>query len=286
MASESGESPGGVGETALGAAEMRAEESARPDRLFDDPYAAAFVAAAPPLFPDIPSIAEDAELAALIEASIAEIAIRTRFYDDYLTSACASGCRQVVLLAAGLDTRAFRLTWPTGVRLFELDLPEVLAFKENVLTQQRAESGCTRTTVAVDLREDWPARLTAAGFDPDVPTAWLAEGLLAYLSKDEARRLLTAVGELSTSGSELSVEYDEFADDSTLSQARAMTGMQEVASMWQGGLNEHPETWLRRNDWQVRTYARADLSSTYGRRLSSAVGGFLTAQRAHNTPVG
>ena len=102
---EPGGSLEGVSETALGAAEMRAEESHRPDRLFDDPFAAAFVAAAPPLFPDIPSLADDAELAALIEASIAGIAIRTRFYDEYLASACAAGCRQVVLLAAGLDTR-------------------------------------------------------------------------------------------------------------------------------------------------------------------------------------
>jgi len=89
----------GVSETALGAAEMRAEESRRPDRLFDDPYAAAFVAAAPPLFPDIPSIADDAELAALIEASVAGIAVRTRFYDEFLSTAAAE-CRQVVLLAA------------------------------------------------------------------------------------------------------------------------------------------------------------------------------------------
>jgi methyltransferase (TIGR00027 family) len=274
---------GGVSDTALGAAEMRAEESARPDRLFDDPYASAFVTAAPPLFPDIPSISDSAELAALIEASIAEVAIRTRFYDDYLSAACASGCHQVVLLAAGLDARAFRLNWSTGVQLFELDLPEVFAFKEKVLRQQRAESKCTRSAVAVDLREDWPARLTAAGFEPKAATAWLAEGLLPYLANDDALRLLTAVGELSTGGSQLSFEYD----DSTLSQARAMPGMQEVASMWRGGLNEDPEAWLTRHDWQVRTYPRAGLAVTYGRELSqSATGGFLTAQRSHNTPVG
>jgi methyltransferase (TIGR00027 family) len=148
----------GVSETALGAAEMRAEESRRTDRLFDDPYAAAFVEAAPPLFPDIPSIADDAALAALIEASITGVAIRTRFYDDYLSAASAAGCSQVVLLAAGLDTRAFRLGWPAGVRVFEIDLPGLFAFKERVLAGLGAIPRCERTVVAVDLREDWPTR--------------------------------------------------------------------------------------------------------------------------------
>jgi methyltransferase (TIGR00027 family) len=229
--SEPGGSLVGVSETALGAAEMRAEESRRPDRMFDDPYASAFVAAAPPLFPDIPSIADDADLAALIEASIAGIAIRTRFYDDYLSTACGAGCRQVVLLAAGLDTRAFRLRWPEDVRIFELDLPELFAFKERVLAEQGATPRCERQVVPVDLREDWPARLTAAAFEPSAPTAWAAEGLLAYLSNDDAVRLLTAVGDLSASESQLSFEYDEFADNAPLSQVRAMPGMQEVASM-------------------------------------------------------
>jgi methyltransferase (TIGR00027 family) len=278
--SESGGSLVGVSETALGAAEMRAEESLRVDRLFDDPYAAAFVAAAPPLFPDLPSIDDDPALAALKDEFIAGIAIRTRFYDDFLSSACAGGCRQVVLLAAGLDTRAFRLDWPDGVRVFELDLPELFGFKERVLAQEGATPGCARTVVAVDLREDWPARLTTSGFEQNASSAWTAEGLLAYLSNDAAVRLLAAVGELSASGSQLSFEYDEFADDSTLSQVRQMPGMQEVASMWEGGLHEPPEEWLRRHDWDVRTYERAALATTYGRSLSdSAAGGFLTATR-------
>jgi methyltransferase (TIGR00027 family) len=270
----------GVSETALGAAEMRAEESLRVDRLFDDPYAAAFVAAAPPLFPDLPSIDDDPALAALKDEFIAGIAIRTRFYDDFLSSACAGGCRQVVLLAAGLDTRAFRLDWPDEVRVFELDLPELFVFKERVLAQEGATPRCARTVVAVDLREDWPARLTASGFEQNASSAWTAEGLYAYLSNDDAVRLLAAVGELSTGGSQLSFEYDEFADDSTLSQVRQMPGMQEVASMWEGGLHEPPEEWLRRHDWDVRTYDRAALATTYGRsRSGRAAGGFLTATR-------
>jgi methyltransferase (TIGR00027 family) len=269
----------GVSETALGAAEMRAEESRRPDRLFDDPYAAAFVAAAPPLFPDIPSIADDAELAALIEASIAGIAIRTRFYDEFLATACAAGCRQVVLLAAGLDTRAFRLDWPAETRVFELDLPNLFAFKDAVLQEQEARPRCARRVVAIDLRDDWPTPLTAAGFDAERPSAWTAEGLFAYLSNDDTARLLTAIGELATNGSQLSFEYDDFAADSTLSQVRAMPGMEEVASMWEGGLIDHPAEWLSRRGWHVGTHDRASLARTYRRPLADATGGFVTATR-------
>jgi len=152
---EPGRSLIGVSQTALGAAEMRAEESRRPERLFDDPFAQAFVAAAPPLFPGVPSVADDAALTGLVAASVAGMAVRTRFYDEYLLAACADGFRQVVLLGAGLDTRAFRLDWPAGVRLFELDLPELCAFKEEVLAQEDARSRCSRQVVAVDVREDW-----------------------------------------------------------------------------------------------------------------------------------
>jgi methyltransferase (TIGR00027 family) len=271
---------GGVGETALGAAEMRAEESLRPDRLFDDPYAAAFVAAAPPLFPDMPSIADDPEIAALKEAFSADIVVRTRFYDEYLATACASVCRQVVLLAAGLDTRAFRLAWPTGVRIFELDLPEVLAFKDEVLDRQHARPRCSRVAIGVDLRADWSTRLLAAGFDPNARAAWMAEGLLAYLSNDDALRLLTVIGELSASGSRLSCERNEFASGSALARARTIPAMHELASMWDGGPSEDAAAWLRRHRWTVQTYERSSLAAEYGRPTPRDSGnGFLIATR-------
>jgi methyltransferase (TIGR00027 family) len=280
MPSESNDAPGGVGATALGAAEMRAEESLRHDRLFDDPYAAAFVAAAPPLFPEMASISEDPEIAQLKAAFSTGIVVRTRFYDDYLSTACTAGCRQVVILAAGLDTRAFRLDWPTGVRIFELDLQEVLAFKEAVLGQPGAEPRCVRTTVGVDLRDDWPARLFDAGFTPHTRTAWLAEGLLAYLSNDDAARLLTLIGELSSVGSRLSFEYDEFAEDATLSQARAAPVLHEVTSMWEGGLDDNAADWLRGRGWEVSTSERSALAKEYGRPTpDTSTAGFLTAIR-------
>src|SRR6185369_11465374 len=118
------------------------------------------------------------------------LAIRARFFDDQARAACAAGIRQVVLLAAGLDCRAFRLDWPGGVWMFELDLPEMFAFKEPVLTSVGAVARCGRVVVAVDLRGQWVDTLTAAGFDPGTATGWFAEGLLPYLSATEGDRLL------------------------------------------------------------------------------------------------
>jgi methyltransferase (TIGR00027 family) len=165
----------GVGKTALGVAMVRARESRRADRLFDDPFAQAFVDAAPGAFPE-PRTSE--ELAALgpvgtLGAAFYTYAvIRTRFFDDYLTAAVAAGCSQVVLLAAGLDTRAFRLAWPKDTRVFEVDLPDVLAFKDTVLTAQGAVPRCARATVPADLRGDWTAALATAGFDHAQRRGW------------------------------------------------------------------------------------------------------------------
>ncbi len=147
-----------------------------------------------------------------------------------------SGCRQVVLLAAGLDTRAFRLTWPPGLRLFELDLPDVLAFKEHVLAGQGALPRCGRTILPIDLQAEWPAALTTAGFDPTAPTAWLAEGLLIYLTAHDATQLLARVDELSADRSQLSFEHGTIADSPLLAQAHAVPAMDQYTQLWKGGL--------------------------------------------------
>ncbi|WP_344339923.1 SAM-dependent methyltransferase, partial [Kitasatospora putterlickiae] len=147
-----------VSRTALSVALVRAYESSRPDALFDDPYAAAFATAA-----GVPLPASGPR-GALAEALVAHGTLRTRFYDDRLL---AAGADQVVLLAAGLDTRAHRLEWPAGTRLFELDLHPVLDFKDQVLDGLGAEPGCRRTVLSADLLDSrWPARLVDAGFDP------------------------------------------------------------------------------------------------------------------------
>lgn len=278
---------GGVGKTALGIAMVRARESRRDDRLFDDPYAQAFVDAAPGAFPEEPKTEE--QLAALGPmASLGAVfyvhgVIRTRFFDDYLTAATAAGCRQVVLLAAGLDTRAFRLAWPARTRVFEVDLPGVLAFKDMVLAARNAVSRCERTTVRADLRADWTATLAEAGFDRVSPAAWLAEGLLIYLTAAEAERLLSGVSELSAPGSQLSFEHSPMAAARLTDQARQMPAMQQYTSLWKGGLGDDAPRWLTGHGWQPQFHELAAVAASCRRPLpGQARGGFLTATRGQS----
>jgi methyltransferase (TIGR00027 family) len=274
--------PSGVGGTALGVARMRAAESRRPDRLFDDPFASAFAEAGParPEPADHP-VSERAYQADrdLVSALTFSVVIRTRFFDDYLTAAAAQGCAQVVLVAAGLDTRAFRLDWPADLRLYELDQPEVLQFKHSVLGGVGAGPRCQRRTIPVDLRRDWPAPLTAAGFDPGQPTAWLVEGLLIYLSPAEAAALLTRIGALSPPGSRLALERGGSAQK-LISQARGTPRGDRLAAMWKGGLGEDAAAWLTTRGWQATAHDLAAVARTYGRPAPAHTHtGFATATR-------
>lgn len=187
--------PEGVGTTALAVAAVRAAESERQDRLFSDPLAGAFVTAADWR----PGISPENQRARLRFWVLA----RTVFLDELLITATAAGCRQVVLLGAGFDTRAFRLNWPDEIRCFELDTADVLDAKAQVLAAEAAEPACERVPVAADLREDWPGALTAAGFDPSLPTVWIAEGLLVYLTAAAVDALLTGLTTLSAPGSRM-----------------------------------------------------------------------------------
>jgi methyltransferase (TIGR00027 family) len=273
-----GDVPTGVSRTAVGVAWMRAEESRRPDPLFVDPLAAAFVAGARAA---IEGRSGNPERLRIVDALFyVNVVIRTKFYDDYLLAAAAAGCHQVVLPAAGLDTRAYRLDWPAGVRLFELDLPALLAYKEKVLATQGAATRCERRVIAVDLREDWPAELLAAGFDPARPTAWLVEGLLIYLTASDTAKLLTTIGELSAPGSQLSCEHRDNTDNSLVTRVRATSELDDLTAMWQGGLGEDVAEWLGRNGWTVHMFEGSALAESYGRPDPEAASvNFLTAVR-------
>jgi methyltransferase (TIGR00027 family) len=185
----------------------------------------------------------------------------------------------VVLLASGLDSRAFRLRWPAGVRLFELDLPEVLGFKERVLAT--ATPSCVRAAIPADLRENWAERLLDAGFQPGVPTAWLVEGLLIYLSYDEAARLLETVGELSAPGSQVSFEQRGGDSADLASRARALPGASGLTALWKGGLGSEGAGWLADHGWAPEFHSQSTLATAYGRPSeASASGGYVTAVRA------
>jgi methyltransferase (TIGR00027 family) len=178
-----------VAKTGLLVAALRADESLRPDRLFDDPFAA--------------TLATDEGRALLgayraLGPSIPIIEVRTRFYDEALLRAPTA---QVVLLAAGMDARAYRLPWPSGTRLFEVDRPEVIAAKDQALAGTAPR--CQRTAVAADLAGDWPRLLASGGFDRAVPTSWLVEGLLQYLDPATVDLLFARIDALSAPGSRL-----------------------------------------------------------------------------------
>jgi methyltransferase (TIGR00027 family) len=277
------EVPEGVGRTAVGMALLRAGESARPDRLFDDPLALAFVEAAPDAFAEEEAAADAEVLGALAAAFAFHGAIRTRFYDDYLV---AAGCQQAVFVAAGLDTRAFRLSWPARTHVWELDQADVLAFKERILDARGAVPHCARRIVAVDLRVDWAHALEDAGFDPRIPTAWLVEGLLTYLNADEAARLLVTITARSAPGSRVAFELGAGVSDELLARARDLPTMARYTSMFKDGLGADAGGWLAGHGWDVETHDLLDVASAYGREPpSDTTGGFITATRRARDPV-
>jgi methyltransferase (TIGR00027 family) len=158
------------------------------------------------------------------------MAVRTMFFDDFFLDATNAGITDAVILASGLDSRAYRLAWPAGTTVYEIDQPEVIAFKSRTLAALGAAPTAFRRTVAIDLREDWPAALVQAGFDPATPTAWSAEGLLGYLPPEAQDRLLDTVTELSAPGSRFATESAPTQDPAN--EARLRERMQGVAAHW------------------------------------------------------
>jgi methyltransferase (TIGR00027 family) len=247
-----------VSRTAVMTAALRATETARPDRLFTDPLASAFVAAAREPVVQLPPGASEFA------------AIRTRFFDDEALAAGAAGIRQVVLLAAGFDTRAFRLPWPAGVRLFELDLPETFAVKEPVLRDGGAVPRAVRTVVPVDLRADWSGALDAAGFVATEPTGWLAEGLLPYLDGADRDRLLALVTAGSADGSRFAFDQLGGEADHTAG-VRATVGAIRAAGAPVGSTMDSPVDWLAGHGWRAAVSRIPALGEFYRRPLPEYV---------------
>jgi methyltransferase (TIGR00027 family) len=267
-----------VGRTALGVAAIRAAETERSDRLFADSYAAGFVAAAhyrSPSPTEDPTAEPPAAEVGRRRSLVTWVVVRTRFLDDVVIDAAANGCPQVVIVGAGLDARAFRLDWPEGTRLWELDLPEVLAFKESVVQAQSWVPRCARVTVQVDLAGDWGRVLEGAGFDAGVPTVWLAEGLLAYLSPAARDSLLARMAELSPVGSRLGVTLaaprrrDEW-------RARHPDGVAkpgDYVALWQSSAPDDPAAWLAQLGWRARLFGVTERAAAYGRPVDAAAVG-------------
>lgn len=252
----------GVGWTALLAAYARAQESRRPDRLFDDVWARAVIAQAtrtridaarlPPVGPAI-----DDGSSKLWRHLGGHPVVRTPWYDQHVLRGVADGCRQVVLLAAGFDGRAQRLGLPADTTVFELDTAPVLDFKEAALTAEHVATplAVRRCTVATDLRFDWATALVDAGFDPARPTVWLAEGLLEYLDGAECDRLLDTITTLSAPGSHFATEWCERnpAGERSLvgypDEAERHTG-ELLGSLFRSGPTPPPGEWLDGYGWR------------------------------------
>jgi methyltransferase (TIGR00027 family) len=248
-----------VASTGFLVAAIRAMESTRDDRLFTDPYA-------DKLAGDQGRALLRAALAVTGEKSTAQIVVRTRFFDDALLRA-ARMAPQVVILAAGMDARAYRLDWPDGTTVYELDQPAVVAAKADLLAADQPR--CRRVAVAVDLADDWPAALTAAGFDPRTPTAWLIEGLLQYLHENAVRMLFDRVNSLSGAGSILL--YDVVGR--TLLESPVMKpllrSMAEQGSPWLFGTDE-PGELAERHDWSATVTDIAEAGNKWNTWFSPA----------------
>lgn len=199
-----------VGATATMVAAARAMASKGPNPLLEDPLAEPLVRAVG-LDPFVRIV--DGELDfdddPLLnrKTRTEQMTVRTRFFDDFFLDATKDGVRQVVILASGLDTRAYRLGWPAGTVVYEVDQPQVIAFKTSTLADLGAAPTAERRTVAIDLRDDWPAALRQSGFDVNQPSAWSAEGLLPYLPPEAQDRLFDNIAALSAPGSRLATEH-------------------------------------------------------------------------------
>jgi methyltransferase (TIGR00027 family) len=244
-------------------AAVRAAESARPDRLFSDRFAAVFVRAGEAAG----RLAAGTGGRQRREGLIIWVVTRTRFLDDLVLGACSGGIRQVVILGAGLDARAFRLAWPEGVRLYELDLPGILDFKEGVVRAQGWKPMCERVLVPVDLAGDWPAPLGAAGFDAEAPVVFLAEGLLAYLSAEASDLLVSRAARLSTPGSRLGLTLASASRLKAWREAHpeSSAGPGDYVALWRSAGAEGAVEWLASHGWRAAVFSVEERSVAYGR---------------------
>ncbi|OBF58884.1 SAM-dependent methyltransferase [Mycobacterium sp. 852002-53434_SCH5985345] len=264
-----------VGATATMVAASRALASREPDPLLDDRFAEPLVrAVGHPFFVrmldgQIPL--ENDDMPVTLQQRREQIAVRTRFFDDFLTSASSAGIRQAVILAAGLDARAYRLAWTAGTVVYEVDQPEVIAFKSETLARIGAEPTAERRTVGIDLREDWPTALRGTGFDPTAPTAWIAEGLLPYLPPQAQDRLLDNITALSAPGSRLATENITDMAVFTNERARAMRttwrkhGLDiDVADLVWEGVRQPAGEHLAATGWIVAPHPTDQLYAEHG----------------------
>jgi methyltransferase (TIGR00027 family) len=298
-----------VGATALGVAAARAAETESDDPLISDPFARIFLDTAGAGewdwygAPDLPAEVVEAApaLPLRMKSMVSFFASRTKFFDTFFLDATNAGIRQVVILAAGLDARSWRLPWPDGVTVFELDQPRVLDFKASTLHEHGAEPTCHRVGVPVDLRQDWPKALQEVGFDASTPSAWSVEGLLMYLPAAAQELLFSRIEALTAPGSRVGIEAlsPDFADPAAAAQRRErlervraimaradpQRAVPRTDELWYFDEREDVGDWWRRHGWQVTVTPSDELMTGYGRTPPQDIDDgtppylFVTAQR-------
>jgi methyltransferase (TIGR00027 family) len=268
-----------VGATATMIAAGRAMATKDPRGLINDPFAEPLVRAVGLDFfvkmidgsIDFSTI-EDASPARR-EAMINGIAVRTKYFDSALLAAVEAGVRQVVILASGLDSRAYRLHWPAETVVYEVDQPKVIEFKTTTLAGIGAQPTAERRTVGIDLRNDWPTALRAAGLDPQAPTAWLAEGLLIYLPPEAQDRLFDNITAMSAPGSTVATEYVPGLKDLDPERVRQMSAPLrehidiDMPSLVYAVERSHVVEYLRSKGWDAAGTPRAELYDLDGLEL-------------------
>jgi methyltransferase (TIGR00027 family) len=279
-----------VGATALGVAAARAAETESANPLINDPFARVFVDAAGQgmwsIYSDPELLAKTAELEPelknRLQLMVDFMATRTAFFDKFFLGAADAGVRQVVILAAGLDARTWRLPWPDGTVVYELDQPKVLEFKSDTLREHGAQPRARLVNVPIDLRQDWPKALQEAGFDPARPAVWSAEGLVRYLPAQAQDLLFERIHALSAPGSWLAsnVPGEGFTDpDLVRRQREDMARMRAAAAklveaevtdfddLWYPEERRAVDAWLRDRGWEVSTLTFPELMARYGRSI-------------------
>jgi methyltransferase (TIGR00027 family) len=278
-----------VGSTALGVAAARAAETDSENPLIRDPFARAFLEEAGDgmwsLMANPTKAAEltdDADLLAHLQVMIDFMAVRTAFFDEYFLNAAAAGIRQVVILAAGLDARAWRLPWPDGTTVYELDQDKVLDFKSTALARRRAQPTSNLVSVAIDLRQDWPTALQEAGFDPSQPTVWSAEGLLRYLPARAQDLLFERIVALSSPGSWVATNApaESALDPERLARQREQshrlratvagaldTEVPADEDLWYPEERTDVAEWLRDHGWDASVVTMGEMLVRYGRNV-------------------
>jgi methyltransferase (TIGR00027 family) len=266
-----------VGATATMVAAARALASAGTNPIINDPFAAPLVRA---VGLDFFRRLVDGEIVASeaydgsgkdLALETDSIAVRTRFFDDFFLNAARDGVRQSVILAAGLDARAYRLAWPPETVVYEVDQPKVVEFKSTAMANLGAAPAADRRTVSIDLREDWPAALRSNGFNVTQPTSWSAEGLLMYLPPEAQDRLFDHITALSAPGSKLATEYHPESGPTMTQRAQefndrwAKFGCDiNLSGLFFDGERSSVADYLTARGWEVTARKRKDLFGDYG----------------------